>query len=126
MKSSKFVGGIWLFLGLGFVAGIAGGLIGIGGATIIIPALVFICKFDQHTAQGTTLAMMVPPIGLLAAWAYYKAGYVDLRVAAILAVGFVFGGLVGARYATHLPGPTLQRIFGVGLLLIAVKMIVGK
>lgn len=115
-----------LFLLLGFIAGVASGLVGIGGATIIIPALVFICKFDQHTAQGTTLAMMVPPIGLLAAWAYYKAGYVDIRVAAILAVGFVVGGFVGAKCAVSLPGPTLQRVFGVGLLLIAVKMIVGK
>ena len=117
---------ISLFLLLGLIAGVASGLIGIGGATIIIPALVFICKFDQHTAQGTTLAMMVPPIGLLAAWAYYKAGYVDVRVAAVLAVGFVFGGLIGAKYAVALPGPTLQRVFGVGLLLVAIKMIVGK
>ena len=117
---------IVLLVSLGFAAGVASGLIGIGGATIIIPALVFIFKFDQHTAQGTTLAMMVPPIGLLAAWAYHKAGFVDIRVAAILAVGFIFGGLVGARYAVALPGPTLQRVFGVGLLLIAVKMIVGK
>jgi len=123
MSAAKWIG---FFLGLGFVAGAASGLIGIGGATIIIPALVFICKLDQHTAQGTTLAMMVPPVGILAAWAYYKAGYVDLRIAATLAVGFVVGGLVGARYATHLSGQTLQRVFGVGLLLIAVKMIVGK
>lgn len=123
MSNAKWIG---LLLGLGFIAGAASGLIGIGGATIIIPALVFIFKFDQHTAQGTTLAMMVPPIGLLAAWVYYKAGFVDIRVAAILAVGFIFGGLVGARYATQLPGPTLQRVFGVGLLLIAMKMIVGK
>jgi len=117
---------ILLFLLFGLVAGGASGLIGIGGATIIIPALVFVCKFDQHTAQGTTLAMMIPPIGLLAAWAYYKAGFVDIRVAAIMAVGFFIGGLIGAKYAISLPGPTLQRVFGVGLLLIAVKMIVGR
>lgn len=113
-------------LGLGLFAGVASGLIGIGGATIIIPALVFLFGFDQHTAQGTTLAMMVPPIGLLAAWAYYKAGYVDIKIAGILAVGFFFGGLIGAKYATELSGATLQRVFGIGLLLIAVKMIVGK
>ena len=117
---------ITLLLLLGLIAGVASGLIGIGGATIIIPALVFLFGFDQHTAQGTTLAMMVPPIGLLAAWAYYRAGYVDVRMAAILAIGFFFGGLIGAKYAVSLPGPTLQRIFGIGLLLIAVKMIVGK
>lgn len=116
---------ILLLVVLGLVAGVASGLIGIGGATIIIPALVFLFRFDEHTAQGTTLAMMVLPIGFLAAWTYYKAGYVDLRVAGILAVGFFFGGLIGARFAVSLPGPTLQRIFGIGLLLIAVKMIVG-
>lgn len=117
---------ISLFLLLGFIAGVASGLIGIGGATIIIPALVFLFKFDEHTAQGTTLAMMVLPIGLLAALTYYKAGFVDLRVAGILAAGFFIGGLVGAKYAIGLPGPMLQRIFGVALLLIAVRMIVGR
>ena len=117
---------IALYLAFGLVAGVMSGLLGIGGGIFIIPALVFLLGFSQQTAQGTTLAMMVPPIGLLAAWVYYKAGYVDMRVAAVLAVGFIFGGLVGARYATALPGPTLQRVFGVGLLLIAVKMIVGK
>ena len=115
-----------LLMLLGFFAGVASGLIGIGGATVIIPALVFLFRFDQHTAQGTTLAMMVLPIGFLAALTYYRAGYVDLRVAAILAIGFIFGGLVGARYAIALPGPTLQRVFGVALLLIAIKMIVGR
>lgn len=117
---------IALLVLLGFVAGVASGLIGIGGATIIIPALVFLFGFDQHTAQGTTLAMMVPPIGLLAAWAYYKAGYVDVKMAAILAAGFFVGGLIGARFATALSSLALQRIFGIALLLIAIKMIVGK
>ena len=117
---------IALFLLLGFIAGVASGLIGIGGATIVIPALVFLFRFDEHTAQGTTLAMMVLPIGLLAALTYYRAGFVDLKVAGLLAIGFFFGGHIGARFATALPGPTLQRIFGVGLLLISIKMIVGK
>lgn len=117
---------ILLLVFLGLFAGMASGLIGIGGATIIIPALIFLFGFNQHAAQGTTLAMMVLPIGLLAALTYYRAGYVDLRVAGILAIGFFFGGLIGAKWATALPGPTLQRIFGIGLLLIAVKMIVGK
>lgn len=117
---------ISLLLLLGFFAGVASGLIGIGGATIVIPALVFLFRFDEHTAQGTTLAMMVLPIGLLAALTYYRAGFVDLKVAGLLAIGFFIGGLVGAKFAVSLPGPTLQRIFGVGLLLIAVRMIVGK
>lgn len=115
-----------LLLLLGLVAGVASGLIGIGGATIIIPALIFLFGFNQHTAQGTTLAMMVLPIGFLAALTYYRAGYVDLRVAGILAIGFFFGGLIGAKWATALSGMALQRVFGIGMLLIAVKMIVGK
>ena len=117
---------IAIFLALGFATGIASGLIGIGGAIIIIPVLVFLFKFDQHMAQGTTLAMLVLPVGLLAAMTYYKAGYVDLKVAVVLAVGFFFGGLIGARYATALPGAALQRIFGVVLLLISIKLIAGR
>ncbi len=115
-----------LLLLLGLIAGVASGLMGIGGATITIPALIFLFGFNQHTAQGTTLAMMVLPIGFLAALTYYRAGYADLRVAALLAIGFFFGGLIGAKWATALPALTLQRIFGIGLLLIAVRMIVGR
>lgn len=66
---------------LGLVAGILSGLIGIGGGIIIIPVLVFIFGFSQHMAQGTTLALLVPPIGILAALMYYKQGYVDVKVA---------------------------------------------
>ena len=71
---------ILLYLLLGLLAGVFSGLIGIGGAIIIIPSLVFVFGLSQHTAQGTTLALMVPPIGLLAAWTYYKSGFVDLKI----------------------------------------------
>jgi len=108
---------------LGLMAGVLSGLIGIGGGMILVPALVFLLGFSQHQAQGTTLALMVPPIGLLAAWIYYKQGYVDLKIAALICLGFFFGGLVGARIATGLPNIVLQRIFGVALLLVALKMI---
>jgi uncharacterized membrane protein YfcA len=75
---------ILLYLLLGLVAGSFSGLIGIGGGTIIVPALVFLFGLSQHQAQGTTLALLVPPIGFLAAWTYYKQGYVDLRIAALI------------------------------------------
>jgi uncharacterized membrane protein YfcA len=114
------------YLLLGLVAGTLSGLIGIGGGTIIVPALIFLFGFSQHLAQGTTLALLVPPIGILAAWTYYKQGYVDLHIAAWICLGFFFGGLLGAKFATNLSNVVLERIFGVALLLISLKMIFGK
>jgi len=115
-----------LLLLLGLVAGILSGLIGIGGGIIIVPALVFIFGLTQHQAQGTTLALMVPPIGILAAWTYYQKGFVDLRIAALVCAGFVVGGLLGAKLATNLSNVILEKIFGVALLLVALKMILAK
>jgi len=115
-----------LYILLGFVAGTLSGMIGIGGGTIIVPALVFLFGFSQHLAQGTTLALLVPPIGILAAWTYYKQGFVDMQTAGLICLGFFFGGLLGAKIATGLPSVVLERIFGVALLLIALKMILAK
>jgi hypothetical protein len=117
---------ILLYLLLGFVAGIFSGLIGIGGGTIIVPALVFLFGLSQHQAQGTTLALLVPPIGFLAALTYYKQGYVDLKIAALICLGFFFGGLLGAKFATKLSNVVLERVFGFALLLISLKMILAK
>ena len=114
---------ILLYLILGLVAGILSGLIGIGGGTIIVPALVFLFGLSQHLAQGTTLALLVPPIGILAAWTYYKQGYVDLHIAALICLGFFFGRLLGAKFATKLSDLALERVFGIALLLISLKMI---
>lgn len=111
---------------LGLLAGALSGLIGIGGGLIIIPSLVFLLKFSQLQAQGTTLAAMVPPIGLLAAITYYSRGYVDLKVAVLICLGFFFGGFIGAKISTALPNIVVQRIFGSVLLLVSLKMIFGK
>jgi uncharacterized membrane protein YfcA len=111
---------------LGLITGIFSGLIGIGGAIIIIPSLVLVFGMSQHMAQGTTLALMVPPIGLLAAWTYYKAGHVDFKVAALICLGFFVGGFIGARFVTDIPDLLLRRIFGLVLLLAALKMIFTK
>jgi uncharacterized membrane protein YfcA len=116
----------FLYLLLGLIAGTFSGLIGIGGGTIIVPALIFLFGMSQHLAQGTTLALLVPPIGFLAAWTYYKQGYVDLRIAALICMGFFFGGLLGAKIATRLSNILLERVFGVALLLISLKMIFAK
>jgi uncharacterized membrane protein YfcA len=117
---------IVLYIILGLVAGVLSGLIGIGGGIIIIPALVFLFGFSQHQAQGTTLALMVPPIGILAALTYYNQGYVNLKTAAFVCLGFVVGGWLGAKLATSLSNDLLERLFGLALLIVAVKMIFFK
>jgi uncharacterized membrane protein YfcA len=117
---------IFLYILLGVVAGIFSGLIGIGGGIIIVPALVLLFGLSQHTAQGTTLALMVPPIGLLAAWAYYKQGFVDLKIAAFVCLGFFLGGFLGAKFALGTPETILKKTFGAVLLLVSLKMILGK
>jgi uncharacterized protein len=111
---------------LGIIAGVLSGLIGIGGGIIILPALVFLFGFSQHSAQGTTLALLVPPIGILAAWTYYKQGYVDLKISGFICLGFLVGGLLGARFANGLSDIMLERIFGISLLLISLKMLFAR
>ena len=115
---------LYVLLGLG--AGCLSGLIGIGGGVIIVPALIFGFGFSQHEAQGTTLGLLVPPIGILAAWTYYQQGYVDVKVAAFICLGFFLGGLLGAKLATNLSAVFLEKVFGVALLLIALKMIFSQ
>ena len=112
-----------LYILLGAFAGALSGLIGIGGGVIIVPSLVFLFGFSQPEAQGTTLGLLVPPIGILAAWTYYQQGYVNFKVAALICFGFVLGGLLGAKLAINLPSNILKKVFGIVLLLIALKMI---
>jgi uncharacterized membrane protein YfcA len=111
-----------LLLIIGLVAGILSGIIGIGGGIIIIPALMFLLHFSQKSAQGTTLALMVPPIGLLAAWSYYKEGFVDIRAATIICIGFILGSFFGAKLSIGLPQEALKKLFSVVLILVAIKM----
>jgi uncharacterized membrane protein YfcA len=117
---------IFLILAIGLAAGILSGLLGIGGGVLIVPCLIFLMGMSQHTAQGTTLALMVPPIGLLAAWTYYRQGQVDVKVAALICLGFFFGGLIGAKFATLIQGSLLKKLFGAALMVTALKMILSK
>jgi len=117
---------IILYVVLGLIAGIASGFLGIGGGIVIVPVLVYFFGLTQHTAQGTTLALMIPPIGLLAALKYYRDGNVDIRIAAFICIGFFLGGLLGAHLVSPVSDHALRKIFGVFLLAISAKMIFGK
>jgi uncharacterized protein len=112
------------FVLLGLAAGVLSGLLGIGGAIVIIPALVYFFGFPQHRAAGTTLALFSTPIGILAMLPYYKKGFVDFRAAALIFAGFLVGGWIGGHVAVGLSSATVQRIFGVVLLAVAIKLLV--
>ncbi len=111
---------------IGMAAGLLSGLLGLGGAIIIIPALIMLLGFSQQMAQGTALMMMVLPVGALAAFQYYQKGFVDIKAALIMAVFFFVGGYLGARFATNIPQDILKKSFAVMLVLIAVKMFFQK
>ncbi len=117
---------ILFYILLGLTAGALSGLIGIGGGVIIVPALILFFGLSQHQAQGTTLALLIPPVGILAAWTYYKQGYVLMDIAGYMCVGFFVGSFLGAKIATHLSNVVLEKVFGVALLLIAIKMLLAK
>jgi uncharacterized membrane protein YfcA len=108
---------------IGLAAGILSGLLGLGGAIIIIPALVLFLGYSQQSAQGTALLMMVLPVGALAAWQYYKEGYVEIKTALIMAVFFFIGGYFGARFATEIPQGLLKKLFAIMLIVLAIKML---
>ena len=115
-----------MFIVLGLVAGMFSGLFGIGGGTILIPGLVFLAGLSQHEAQGTTLAIMLLPIGLLAVIPYYKHGHIHFLITALVVAGFVIGGFFGANLAESLPVLHLRKAFGVFLLVVALYTIFAK
>jgi uncharacterized membrane protein YfcA len=111
---------------IGLVAGILGGLLGIGGGIIMIPAMVFLLGFSQHQAIGTSLAVMLPPIGMFAAYNYYQAGHVNIKYALIIAAAFMAGSLLSSKFALTVSEGILRKIFSVLLLIIAIKMFLSK
>ena len=114
------------FIATGLLVGVFSGMVGVGGGIILVPILVIFFGFSQHMAQGTSTAMLLPPIGVLAAWTYYQKGFVDVKAAALMCAGFVLGGLFGAKLAIALPQDVLRRSFGVVLFGISLKLILGK
>jgi uncharacterized protein len=107
---------------IGLSAGLLGGMIGLGGGIILIPALVLLMKLDQQTAQGTSIAIMLPPIGLFAVYNYYKAGYVNTPYALVIAAAFMVGGYFGSLLALRLSPELMRKVFSVLLIFIAIKM----
>jgi uncharacterized membrane protein YfcA len=111
---------------IGLLAGTMGGMVGIGGGLIIVPAMVYLMGADQKTAQGTSIAIMLPPIGLFAAVNYYKAGFINIKYAAIIAVTFLLGGYLGSKIAIALPEALVKKIFAGFLIITAIRMIYSK
>lgn len=115
-----------LFAVVGTTAGILSGFLGIGGGIIIVPALMYFCGFNQLMAQGTSLAIMLPPVGLLAFMEYYKNGNVDIKAGIIICITMFAGAMLGAKFAHLLPVGVIRKSFGVLLLLVSIKILVGR
>lgn len=111
---------------IGLSAGIVSGLLGVGGAIIIVPALVFFVGLTQHQAQGTSLAILVFPIGFLAFWNYYKQGYVNFKVAVVVMLAFFIGGYFGSLLAVRVPEKVLRIAFGILIIVMGFRMIIKK
>lgn len=112
-------------LAIGLIAGILSGLFGIGGGIIIVPSLIYILGFSQHKATGTSLAVLLPPIGLAAVLEYYRHSNIDLHAAIIIALFLIVGAWVGAVFANRLPGPILRLGFGIFVVIMGVYLIYG-
>jgi uncharacterized membrane protein YfcA len=114
---------VLLLVLVGLAAGALSGLVGVGGGIIVVPALVYILGFSQHQAQGTSLGLLLLPVGILAVLNYYKKGYIDIKVVLIMSVAFIIGGYFGSRYSLSLSQETVKKIFAVIMLAVATKML---
>ena len=108
---------------IGVIAGILSGLVGIGGGLILVPALVYFLGMTQHSAQGTSLALILLPVGILAVFTYYKQGYVDMKIVWLLAIGFVAGSYWGSKISISISDEAIKKFFAILMILVAVKMI---
>lgn len=115
-----------ILLIIGLTGGLASGVLGIGGGIVIIPMLVGFLGYTQKDAQGTSLGLLLLPIGILAVMNYYKAGHIQLKAVAIMVITFVIGSYISSLYAVNLPEGTLKKIFAVFLFLYALKLFFGK
>jgi uncharacterized protein len=112
-----------IVLTVGLAAGILGGFFGVGGGVLIVPALVLLLGMGQHTAVGTSLGALLPPVGILGAWEYYKHGEINITYSLMLGLGLIIGAYFGARIAVGLSGLALRRAFAIFLIIVSVRML---
>lgn len=113
-------------LGIGLVAGVLSGLVGIGGGLVIVPLLVMLGGMSQISAQGTSIGALILPVGIFAALKYYRAGNLDVRSSAFIACAMALGAYLGATLALQLPQDTLKKIFGIVLVSAGLKFLLAK
>lgn len=117
---------IGILILIGLAAGFFGGMVGLGGGIIMIPAMIYFLGITQHQAQGTSLAVMLPPIGIMAVYNYYKIGAVNFKFALVIATTFIIGSYFGSKIAVDISTDTLKKIFGIAVILMGLKMLIGK
>ncbi len=108
---------------VGIAAGMLSGMVGVGGGIIIVPALIYFLGYSQMNAQGTSLALIMLPVGFLGVVQYYKMGHINYNIVMIIAVGFVLGSFFGSKFALSLPQETMKKTFAILMILIAIKML---
>ncbi|RTL61079.1 MAG: sulfite exporter TauE/SafE family protein [Sphingobacteriales bacterium] len=114
---------VLILLAIGMAAGMLSGLVGVGGGIIVVPALIFFLGFTQHEAQGTSLGLLLLPVGILAVINYYNKGFIDIKVVIIMSIAFVIGSWFGSKLALSLPQETVKKVFAIFLLYTALKML---
>jgi uncharacterized membrane protein YfcA len=117
---------IIIFILIGSVAGILSGIFGIGGGVVIIPGLIYLAGFTQLKAQGTSLAILLPPVGILAFMEYYKKGYVDVKAAIIICITVLLGAMIGSKIVSKIPVEYLRKGFAVFMIAVSLKMFFSK
>ena len=115
-----------LFILIGLISGVIAGAFGVGGGILIVPMLVIFAGFSQHAATGTSLAVLLPPVGLGAVVQYYRQGQVDIRAALIIALCLFLGAWVSARVATRVPDAMLKLAFGIFMTLVGISLVVSS
>ena len=114
---------ILIIIVIGIAAGMLSGFVGVGGGIIIVPSLIYFIGFSQKAAQGTSLGLILLPVGILAVMQYYKQGHIDVKVVGILAIGFLAGSYFGSKIALNLPDATVKKVFAILMIVIAIKML---